>query len=298
MCLLTVLSCVRLHARWDKNHGFIHGGNYANHRRSAFLAALTALVCTISLSTGLPTSAGASTASGGVKSLAIRAAAGEPPSNYVVGNGSYFSYPNTSSATAIRNRVLRTINSTWGKYTDPADGQMKRGKIYMTTWSFNDWGVRDALVEAAKRGATVRIIAAEGINRTENYQPWKSLKATINRLKRGNFSNPDPNNIARECSGFCRGGAGTPHSKFFLFDRVGSGRARHVVIQSSMNLTRFAFNGQWNQATVWRPAERLYNLFQLIHNQMATRQNRGGGAYVRRGVSGVTNIFYPRQCHA
>ncbi len=105
---------------------------------------------------------------------------------------------------------------------------MRRGKIYMTTWSFNDMGVRNALVEAAKRGTTVRIIAAKGINQRENYRPWKSLKSAISRLKSGNFSNPDPNNIARECSGSCRGGGGTNHSKFFLFDDVGNSHVRRT----------------------------------------------------------------------
>ena len=155
----------------------------------------------------------------------------------------------------------------------------------MTTWSFNDWGVRDALVEAAKRGATVRIIAAEGINKTGELPALEVPEAAINRLKRGNFSNPDPNNIARECSGSCRGGAGTPHSKFFLFDDVGSCRARNIVIQTSMNLTRFAFNGQWNQATVSGP-ERLYNLFRLIHNQMAERGGTAAAALRAPGCLG------------
>ena len=272
------------------------GEPMTNHRRTALLAGLTALVCTISLACGGSPASSSTTAStaaaGGAKAVAIQAASGNPPSNSVLGNGSYFSYPTGSAAaqTAIRNRVVRSINSTWGKYS--VGTEVRRGKIYMTTWSFNDWGVRDALVEAAKRGTTVRIIAAAGINQRENYRPWMSLKAAINRLKKSGATTPDPNNIARECSGSCRGGGGTQHAKFFLFDDVGDAHVRNIVMQTSMNLTRFAFKGQWNQATVYR-GEKFFNLFRLIHNQMAERRNRGSQAYVRRGVMGVTHIFFP-----
>ena len=266
------------------------GETMTNHRRSAILASLTALVCAISLVSGPSPASSLTTSASGAKSVAIRTASGQPPSNSVLGNGSYFSYPNNSSRTAIRNRVVRAINSTWGKYS--VGGVERRGKIYMTTWSFNDMGVRNALVDAAKRGTTVRIIAAQGINARENYKPWKSLKSAFNRLKRSDFSAPDPNNIARECSGSCRGGGGTNHSKFFLFDDVGSSHVRNIVMQTSMNLTPFAFKGQWNSAVVFR-GEKFFNLFRLIHDQMAERRNRGSSAYVRRGVAGVTHIFFP-----
>ena len=70
--------------------------------------------------------------------------------------------------------------------------------------------------------------------------------------------------FARQCRGSCRGGGGTPHAKYMLIDRVGPTQARHVVIQTSMNLTRMAYQGQWNQATghafgcgLWRLPEGL-----------------------------------------
>jgi PLD-like domain len=265
------------------------GETMTYHRRSALLAAMTALVCAISLACAVSPASSSTASAGGAKSVAIKAASpGQPPSNSVLGNGSYFSYPQNASRTAIRNRVVRTINSTWGKYS--VGGEVRRGKIYMTTWSFNDMGVRNALVDAARRGTTVRIIASKGINQRENYRPWKSLKSAISRLK--SYSTPDPNNIARECTGSCRGGGGTQHAKFFLFDDVGNSHVRNIVMQTSMNLTPFAFKGQWNQATVYR-GEKFFNLFRLIHNQMSERRNRGGNAYVRRGVVGVTHIFFP-----
>ncbi|MET0837507.1 MAG: hypothetical protein ABWY19_01915, partial [Marmoricola sp.] len=167
---------------------------------------------------------------------AAQAASGKPPGNSVVWTGSYFSYPNRTSSerTAIRNRVVNTINATWGRYV--VDGEVHRGRIFMTTWSFNDWGVRDALVNAVKRGTRVKIIAAASVNTREHYKPWSSLRTAINKTTRG-WSGVDASNTARQCSGACRGSAGTPHSKYFLFDDVGSSHQRNIVMQTSMNLT-------------------------------------------------------------
>jgi len=248
-----------------------------NHRTSAFLAALTALVCTIALAAVLPAPAAQ--------------AAGEPPGNSVVAAGSYFSYPNRSSAekTAIRNRVVRTINATWGRYE--VGGEVRRGRILMTTWSFNDWGIRDALVNAAKRGTRVRIIAASGVNTRENYKPWKSLRTAINSTTRG-WAGVDPTNAARQCGGSCRGSAGTPHSKYFLFDDVGSAHQKNIVMQTSMNLTEFAFRGQWNQATVWK-SKPIFAHYRAIHKQSMRNKSMGSKAYVRKHFGTIYNIFFP-----
>src|SRR4051794_36495245 len=145
-------------------------------RRTPILVFAVALMASMLAVLG---SSAAVPASGAARPAAARVA-GQPPLNAPISTGSYFSYPNRGSKyqTVIRNRVLNTINSTWGKYTvpnpdDPANPLVKRGRITMATWSFNDQAVRDALVNAAKRGTTVRVIAAESINRTENYKPWK-----------------------------------------------------------------------------------------------------------------------------
>jgi hypothetical protein len=263
---------------------------------------MTALVCTISLACGgapaasSTASSGASktaAAAGGAKSLAVAARVpGQPPRSAVVLSGSYFSYPNRSGAekVAIRNRVINTINSTWGKYTT-ASGDVRRGKILMTTWSFNDWAVREALVNAAKRGTTVRIIAAKSINTKENYRPWFSLRTALNKTTRG-WARVDPTNIAKMCSGACRGGGGTPHSKYFLFDDTGKGHQRNVVVQTSMNLTAFAYKGQWNQATVMKSAK-IFSHFRNVFDQSLKDRSRGSNAYVRATAGSVTDIFYP-----
>ena len=96
----------------------------------------------------------------------------------------------------------------------------------------------------------------------------------------------------RQCRGACRGGAGTAHSKYFLFDDVGSAHQRNVVMQTSMNLTPFAFRGQWNQATVWKNAK-IFNHFQAVFNQSLQNKSRGSAAYTRKTFGSVTDIFFP-----
>ena len=48
---------------------------------------------------------------------------GRPPSNAAITPGNYFGYLGRGSAAqmAIRNRVLNTVNSTWGRYVTTPD---------------------------------------------------------------------------------------------------------------------------------------------------------------------------------
>jgi len=264
----------------------------------AVLAAVTAVVCTLSVAAGVPAASAASTTPAQATATSAARVYGQPPLDAAVHTGSYFSFPNRSASESrqIRSRVLNTINSTWGYYSDPSDPSVKhRGRITMATWSFNDMAVRDALVNAAKRGVRVQIIAAESINREMDYKPWKSLRRAINVTIKQNTStwpNAARDNFARQCRGACRGSGGTPHSKYFLFDDVGSTHQHNVVMQSSMNLTLFAYKGQWNSAVVWKDAA-LYNHFMAVFAQSAANRSRGSNAYVRRTISGVVDIFYP-----
>lgn len=271
------------------------------------LLSLVASVLGVSSAAVAQTSAVHATADPAVQPPNVpRPAGSRPPSvNWVLPQGSYFSYLKRSKAErqAIRSRVVRSINSTWGWYFTPVRNDplwpsrisgwtRQRGLIQMTTWSFNDWGVRNALVNAARRGTQVRIIAARNINRTQNYQPWKSLKASLNSpalRRRGNW--------ARECSGACRGGGGAPHSKYFIFKDMGRSasnrlapRLGHATMQTSMNLTAFAVNGQWNQATVTWGAP-VANRFRTIFNLSAAKR-RGG--YRSWTDNAITSLFFPK----
>ena len=235
-----------------------------------------------------------------------------PPGATPMGQGTYFSYPNRSAAerVAIRNRVLNSINATWGRWYTPKRQDLRpgctqrisgwdvhRGTIRMTTWTFNDWAVRDALVRAAQRGASVQVIAAESINRigVDNAgpnKPWMSIRSYLRGYAGDAWIGAWGRNWAWECQGACRGRGGTPHSKFFLFDDVrtsGNAHVRKIAVQTSMNLTSFAYTGQWNQAvSMWQPA--AYDRYLQVFQEMANKQVHG---YESTNNGGIVNTFYP-----
>ena len=223
------------------------------------------------------------------------AVAGQPPRNYVIPAGTLFSFPNKGSGSklAIRNRVLYTIQSVWGGPRDSHGLPLStNGTIRLATWSFNDMAVAKALYAAHLRGVSVQIMAAASANR--QYKPWQWLKKRLGGAfyRNGVAGSSDKVSFARECRGACRGRGGTPHSKYFLFDNVGSGHARHVVVQSSMNLTKFAYQGQWNQALTL-VSQPLYNDFLAVFRE--TRLNRPQASPYRRYVTGsTTSMFFPR----
>ncbi len=158
------------------------------------------------------------------------------------------------------------------------------GTIRMTTWSFNDATIKNALIAARDRGTSVQIVAAKGINEEKNYKAWADMKTALN----GSSTDDD---FARECTGACRGTGGTPHQKFFLFDDVGSRHRRNVVVQTSMNLTRKAYRGQWNQATVMWDQD-VYNDFHRIFDETASKGRLGTG-YRKYRRAAAHNIFFP-----
>jgi len=241
------------------------------HQKNILLPSALALAIALTLV------GGAIAPSGKTSTLVPSAAAAPnptPPSNATMKPGSYFSYPNRSSAdrVAIRNRVLNTINSTWGT-----------GDIKMTTWSFNDYGMKNALAAARDRGVKVTVIGSRSINNDGKHQAWLALKSELNQ--RGDTSGSS----VVECGGSCRGAGGTSHSKYFLFNDVGSLHRRNVVMQTSMNLTGFGYRDQWNQATVWWSAN-VYNAFNQVF-ELARTKTRGGVRTYRTG--NVYSTFWP-----
>jgi hypothetical protein len=232
-----------------------------------------------------------------------------PPGRTPIATGNQFSFPNRSQAqrTAIRNRVINTVNATWGRWYVPrresvvpgcghtiTGWTVKRGTIKAATWSFNDAGVRDALVRAAQRGVSVQIVAARGVNRRENYRAWSSLRRYLRNNPGDRYLRGTANrNWAWECSGACRGRGGAPHSKYILFSDVRSSGNAHIpniTVQTSMNLTRFAWTGQWNSAVALRGNTAVYNRFLQIFRESAHKRVRG---YQSTRDGGVINSFYP-----
>ena len=222
------------------------------------------------------------------------AVVGQPSTNYVPPPTSFFSYPNRGAAgrQAIRGRVLKTIRSVWGGRKTPRGMTYEgNGTIRLATWSFADWEVARALVAAQRRGVSVQIVAAKTANKDHKQWRWLKQKLGQRLYIPGKAGSRDKVSFARECRGACRGPGGTAHSKYFMFDNVGNGHIRNVVVQSSMNLTVMGYKGQWNQAFVNRSAT-IYEQFMTIYRQL--RIGRVSGSSNRNFVAGTTvSRFFP-----
>jgi hypothetical protein len=282
-------------------------------RRSATIAALTVLACTISLLGGFSASPrGAATAAGtsststnavspaamsprAVSPGASHTTVGKPRVNAPMRSGSVFSYPNRGKRkqVAIRKRILNTIKSTWGgrRYSS-GTALPSNGRIRIATWTFQDWAIARALYKAHKRGVSVQILAAKGPNK--RHRPWKWLRK---RLPHSLYRAGHPETIsrwsfARHCRGSCRGRGGTAHSKYLLFSNVGAYHVPNITVQTSMNLTQKGYKGQWNHATTtWRRG--VHRAFGRIFAE--SRRDRPVSKTYRRFVDGkVQSIFFPR----
>ena len=190
----------------------------------------------------------------------------------------------------IRDRVLHTIQSTWGG-RQPRRGVSTAGNgtIRIATWSFKDWAIAKALVAARNRGVSVQVVAAKGANKDSG--PWKYLRKRLGGRLPNKASRRELVSFARSCSGSCRGRGGTSHAKYFLFDQVGTNRARGVVFQTSMNLTRFAYTGQWNQAQVVKsPA--IHADFMSIFRQARIGRSVRNPDHTKT-IGAYTDIFFP-----
>ena len=220
---------------------------------------------------------------------------GTPPRSYLVPATSYFTFPNggTRERQAIRSRVLKTINSTWGgPRTSIGTPRPGNGTIRIATWSFDDWDIAEALVAARKRGVSVQVVAAKQANK--DHAAWHWLRKRLGQqLARPGY--PDTNetvSFARSCAGACRGPGGTAHAKYFLFHDVGRTHESRVTFQTSSNLTYMAWQGQWNQAQVYH-SPRVYDDFMNVFRQARQTRPTLRGYHVAE-LGQVTNYFFPR----
>jgi phosphatidylserine/phosphatidylglycerophosphate/cardiolipin synthase-like enzyme len=271
-------------------------------RRTSVIVFALAVLATMLAVTGPSTAAApASTATAATAAKPAARVVGQPRTLYTVPANSYFSYPNAGKKAkyAIRNKVLATINSTWGgpRTADGLPGP-DNGTIRIATWSFKDWTIARALVAARNRGVSVQVVAAKARN-APNPQ-WRYLKKQLgSRLARpGRPATVNQVSFARECRGACRGRGGTPHAKYFLFHNVGRTHVPATVFQTSMNLTNMGFEGQWNQAEVSHSQE-VYDDFMTIYGQTRLGvAQRSPHRIFSEGGGTVTSEFFPYHANA
>jgi hypothetical protein len=273
-------------------------------RGSAVLTGLLLLASSLTVTTAATTASAAvaptsRTATATAPASAARSASARrnpyaPLRNFVPYSGSRFSYLKAGRAnqSRIRNTVLATIQSTWGGPRDRYGLPLTtNGKIRIATWSFGDFGIAKALLAARNRGVSVQVMAAADINKTHPELRWLRKRLGSAYYTRGVPGSQERRSFVRTCPGSCRGRGGTPHAKFFLFDNVGAAHARNIVIQTSMNLTSFAWHGQWNQAEIFSNAQ-VYNAFMAIYREMRPA-TYNVSPYRVYPTGPITNIFFP-----
>jgi phosphatidylserine/phosphatidylglycerophosphate/cardiolipin synthase-like enzyme len=263
-------------------------------QRAVLLALVAALVATGLTSTSV--SASAPVASVSARTATSARDVGTPPLIYAPPDGNYFSFPNRGKKAklAIRNRVLNSIKGTWGgTRTSIGTPRPENGKIRIATWTFDDWAIARALVAARARGVSVQVVAAKAANKQK--APWKYLKKKLGaRLYRPGYpATIDTVSFARECRGSCRGPGGTAHAKYFLFDKIGRGHQRFVTFQTSMNLTKFGYTGQWNQATVMK-YKSVYADYLSVFKQARLAHRTTSPYRANRVGPKVADYFLPR----
>jgi phosphatidylserine/phosphatidylglycerophosphate/cardiolipin synthase-like enzyme len=255
---------------------------------------LGSLTVTTTSASAAPAVAAPAPASVAPSTAARKTISYQPPRNYVPYQGARFGYLKRGKAeqARIRAQVLATIQSTWGGPRDRYGIPLPtNGSIRIATWSFGDKTIAKALVAARNRGVSVQVVAAADINKTHPEWGWLKKRLGTKFYDNREAGASDRRSFARPCKGSCRGRGGTPHAKFFLFNNVGASHAKNIVFQSSMNLTSFAWHGQWNQAQVTiNPS--VYAAFMAIFREMRpTTYN--ASPYRDYVTGGIENIFFP-----
>jgi phosphatidylserine/phosphatidylglycerophosphate/cardiolipin synthase-like enzyme len=195
---------------------------------------------------------------------------------------------------AIIGKVEQAINHTPAGET-----------ILIATYLFDRVSSVDALINACRRGVSVRVIldgrivsgqsrrlvaALNGDNVTPKRsggwtkprtgkcgRPFASNRATQLSTDQAVTSSVDDPSAAltswgkdrsyvKNCSGSCRGNGANMHAKFYAFSRTGT--ARDVVIISSSNLNEGGASRGWNDMYTVKDRPKTYDLYLSVHREM------------------------------
>jgi phosphatidylserine/phosphatidylglycerophosphate/cardiolipin synthase-like enzyme len=213
------------------------------------------------------------------------------PDHYLPPKGVRFNEPynRVHPSYNIRRHILRTIDS------------MRPGtKIRISAWNVHSYYYTHALILAHQRGVSVRVIM-DHANAFAGY-PNPDVNRLQAALKVGDGKrSPGMTSWLKKCYASCRGRGGIPHSKFFLFDRVG-GRGNHgakstgvkyVTMYGSNNATDLAANVQWNDLFTFVGHPSVYNEFIQIFHSMSQDKKVPGGAFREFEHNGFNLYFYP-----
>ena len=183
----------------------------------------------------------------------------------------------TGQQRQIYNRIMRSINST-----------KKGSSIDIFSWNFLTQQGKEALMRAARRGVTVRLVMDDR-NVTEIDNPsFRQLRSGLRKYSKNHPRRPT--SWARLCQQTCRSTKGSAHSKFFLFSKVG--RTPRVVMQGSANFTVASTTNQWNDVYTHTGNKKVWRYYQRIFTQ-AARDKPVRPAYADKGFGKFRLIHFP-----
>lgn len=230
----------------------------STRRSSARRALLGLLLTALTVSLGLPVVSAAAPAPS-PSSAAVAPRVG----HYTPQGGALFNNPLGTQAQQRRlfRHMIRTIRSV------PA-----RGTIRIAVFSFADKATSRALLAAYRRGVRVRLIFAGHTV----YPPMERVRQVIG-------SDTSERSFVVLCDRSCRGAGGQMHAKFFAFSRAG--KARHITMVGSNNLTKFNAEHQWSDLYTVTNDEAYFKAFKGWFGQLK-RDTPVASPFIRKELPG------------
>ncbi|MBK8446622.1 MAG: hypothetical protein IPL41_08075 [Micropruina sp.] len=179
----------------------------------------------------------------GLALAALFAVVPSPSATAKVTGRAYFNDPLVTSKQYTISKKIRSLIDTTPGRTKKSSGAVIRVAMY--TYSSGEQATIDALVRAAKRGVTVKLL----LDSDNTLEPGSTHYADYFRALARKYPKFTVSfcPIGRGCIGNAHPGSNN-HNKFFLFSRT-DGSAR-VVVQSSANLNKTNSVAYWNNAVV------------------------------------------------
>lgn len=200
------------------------------------------------------------------------ATAGPKPSPAVVApvTGATFNNPTrAASRYALRDQLVTLVN-----------GAPTGSLVSFSMFHLNDNRFADAVLAASRRGVRVRAVFESS---------WASTPSA-KRLVAGLGSDRRRPSWALVCGHGCIGSK-INHNKFYLFSSTGG--ARHVVVQSSANVTPSNATSYWNNSVTLVGNTPLYNAYLGYFTDLAARR-RDSDYYRTVNAGDVKAYFFPR----
>ena len=215
---------------------------------------------TLSLVGAAPAASSVASTSSQQPSIALRTA-WTPARNYVIGAGQLFRLPQRRVCQQVRHPQPGPVHDPGrvGRSARPEPSPHQRRRHPDRQLVLQRHGHRQGLDRRAQpRGQRPGGRSGEPQQgRRRGGCCARSSAATTTRPGSGTLEKVS---FARQCRGACRGRGGTPHSKYFMFNDVGSARVENVVMQTSMNFTKMGTRVSGTRPGVPRH-QGLYNNF-------------------------------------